>query len=478
MPAISSTGVGSGLDVNSIITPLMALERKPLQLLQTRASAIQTKISAFGALKGQLSAFADVATRLSDPANWNPLRADSSDAAAVSATAASGAVAGRYSLEVQQLAQSQSLASGPYAASTTVVGTGTLSLEVGTTVGGVFTPQSGTSPVAIAIDTGNQTLAGVRDAINAAAAGVNASIVTSGGTSQLVLRGVDGAENSIRLTTVDDDGNATDTSGLSALAWDPAAPVGAGRNLSQTQAAQNAAFTLNGLALQSASNSPTGVLEGVSLNLKKVTTSAVNLTVSVETMAVRKNVNDFVNAYNSLNTLLQNQTRADPSGANRGALQADSTATSVLSALRDMLHGTVTGSAIANLSDAGIQLQRDGSLSVIDGRLTPLLETPDKLAALFSQAQTGEDTTTRGFGVRLKTWADALTAATGTLASRTDGLEQSVKTNQRQQDAQQDKLTRTEARLRAQYQRLDGDMARLNAQLSQLTSSLGLNNIK
>ncbi len=475
MPAITSTGVGSGLDVNSIVTSLMALEKRPLTLLQTSASSIQTKLSAFGSLKSQLSGLGDIASTLTSATAWNPLRSDSTDSAAISATATSTAVAGKYTMEVEQLAQPQSLASGPYATTGTFVGTGTLTLEIGTTAAGVFTAKSGSTPKPITIDSGNQTLAGIRDAINTAAAGVTASIVTSGGSSRLVLRSADGADSSIRLTATDDDGNNTDAAGLSALAWDPAATVGAGKNLSQTQGAQDAKYTLNGLALTSATNTPAEVVTGVTLNLKKITTAPVDLTVSIETVAVRKNVNDFVNAYNGLNALLKAQTNSDPSGAANGPLQADSTATALLYAMRGMLQGSVTGlSSPDSLSAAGIELQRDGSLKVNDTKLAPLLATPEKLARLFNQAKVGSDVDSRGFGVRFKEWASSFTSATGILSNRTTGLTDRVTRNQKEQDAQQDKLTRTEARLRKQYQTLDTQMSSLNSQLAQMKSALGL----
>ena len=140
-----------------------------------------------------------------------------------------------------------------------------------------------------------------------------------------------------------------------------------------------------------------------------------------------------------------------------------------------MLQGSVSGmDGAASLSAAGIELQRDGSLKVNDTRITPLLAEPARLAQLFAQAQAGTDANSRGFGLRFKQWTAALTSETGTLASRTSGISRSLTLNQKAQDQQQDKLTRTEARMRAQYQRLDTSMSSLNAQMSQLKSALGL----
>lgn len=472
MATISSTGVGSGLDVNSIVTSLMSLEQRPLTLLQQQEAATQTKVSAFGALKSTLASLGDVASTLADPTNWNPLRVDSANTAAASATATSAASAGKHTLKVDALAQPQVLASGAFASSATAVGSGTLTLELGTTAGGVFTPKSGGTPTTIPFDPAKNTLANVRDAINAAKAGVTASIVNGSDGARLVLRGADGADSSVRITASDADGNNTDASGLSALAFDPAAPAGAGQNLKQTQAAQDAQYQLDGIALTSASNTVSGVLDGVTLTLKQTTTDAFNVSVAVETVAVRKNINDFVNAYNSLNKLLQTDLQADPSGTNRGPLQADSSALSILNGVRAMLRGTVSGvSGTNSLAAAGIELQQDGSLKVNDTKLTPLLDSPGQLASLFSQAGTDD---ARGFGARFKAWSQSLTGDSGVLASRLDGLNSSIKDNQKRQDAMQERLTATEARLRAQYQNLDTQMNSLNAQMAQMKSALGL----
>ncbi|MBC7603498.1 MAG: flagellar filament capping protein FliD, partial [Ramlibacter sp.] len=385
------------------------------------------------------------------------------------------AAVGQHSLEVQQLAQAQVLASGALGSSASVVGTGTLTLEIGTTVAGVFAPKSGNVAVPIVIDSSKQTLAGTRDAINASGAGVTASIVNGTGGSRLVLRGADGAANSIRLTAVDDDANNTNAAGLSQLAWDPAATAGTGANLSQTQGAKDAMFTVDGVALTSATNSPSDALDGVTLTLKQVTTKPVGIAVSVQTMALRKNINDFVSAYNSLNTLLLNDTKADPTGANRGPLQADSAAVTTLNSLRTMLRGAVSGMTGANsLNAAGIVLQRDGSLATDEKRLTTALQSPQKLSQLFAQTQTGTDASTAGFGARFKTWVTSMTGDAGALSTRVAGLKKGVDSNQKQQDTMNGRLAATEARLRRQYQTLDSQMTSINAQMAQMKASLGL----
>lgn len=469
MATITSTGVGSGLDVSTIITSLMSLERRPLTLLQQQSATVQTQLSAFGALKGQIAALGDVATRLADKAGWNPVRVDSSDSASVTASGSAKAVAGQHSLEVQQLAQSQTLVSGNFAASTAVVGTGTLHIQQGSIVSGVFTPKPGSSPTSVVIGSGAQTLAGVRDAINAADSGISASIVSSGGVSKLVLRGQDGAESAFDISVTDGDTTNSDVAGLSALAWTPGGTAGNGRNMAQSQTAQNALYKLDGIDLTSATNSPAEVLEGISLSLKKVTTAPVSVTITADPVAVRKNINDFVKAYNDLNKLARSQTQADPSGKTRGTLQADSTAVGVTNAMREILRGRVSGlSGVNSLSAAGIEVQRDGSLAIREDRFAALLESPAQLAALFASPKSTTDTQAQGFGLRLKDWAQSLTSDTGSLASRTDGLQRRQTANDKRQTVEEDRIARTEARLRAQYQRLDTEISRLKGSLSSL----------
>ena len=487
MPSVTSTGVGSGLDVNNIVSSLMALERRPLQLLQSRASQVQTRLSAYGALQGQLAGLGDVAARLADPAAWRAMRVDSSAPEAVSATVittGTAAAPGRMKVEVQQLAQGQSLASAAFSGSSAVVGTGELRLELGSRGIGGFTPRAG-NPVRIPIDAAHQSLAGVRDAINAAQSEVSAAIVGSGAQARLVLRGPEGEANAFRLTVQDDDGQSTDTTGFSALAWDPDAAAGAGRQLSELQAARDAKFTVDGLAQTSPRNQVDGAVEGLSLTLRQATTAPVEVGTAVDTTALRKNVDDFTAAYNALVRLLQAQTQADPSGKNRGPLQGDSTPLSLLTQLREMARGLVAGdgspgSGPQGFSALGLEMQRDGTLTAQAGKLATVLAQPATLARVFASAAppggAQGDASGGGLALRLKAWARRATGEDGTLSARMQGLRGAMDSNQKAQDQAQDKLARTEARLRAQYQRLDSDMSSLNARMAQMRASLGLGN--
>src|SRR5262245_58292628 len=189
MATISSPGVGSGLDVNSIVTQLVAIERQPIVKLQTQASSLQTKLSAFGKLQSDLSALRDAASALTSPSTWNQTTGTSSDSASVSVTTDATNKPGSYSVQVTKLAQAQSNVSQTYAATTDLVGEGTIHIELGTWgVGNTFTPKAGATAVDISVGPPAKSLAEVRDMINAADAGITAAVLSDASGSRLVFR--------------------------------------------------------------------------------------------------------------------------------------------------------------------------------------------------------------------------------------------------------------------------------------------------
>ena len=268
---LSSPGIGSGLDVNGIVSKLMAVESQPLNDLNTQEAAYQAKISAYGSVKSALSTFQTALSSLTDPTSFQSLSATVGATGVLAASAAAPAVAGNYSIEVTQLAQAQKLASSGFASTNTVVGTGTLTFDFGTFDGTTYTPNGATGSQTVTIGSGQGTLAGIRDAVNAANIGVTATIVNDGSANgnRLVFTSTNsGASNSIRVSVADADGNNTDTSGLSQLAYNPSAAVGAGKNLVQNVAAQNALLNIDGIAVSKPTNTITDAIQGVTLNLQ------------------------------------------------------------------------------------------------------------------------------------------------------------------------------------------------------------------
>jgi len=485
--SISSAGIGSGLDVKGIISSLMAVEAQPLTLLQDKATTVSTEISAVGQIQSLTSALGDKAQALSSLSLWTQTTATSADASAVAADTSTGtAAAGDYSVSVQQLAQGQTVTSGALSSSSGTFSAGTLTIQLGTytTVAGTpptttFANKSGVSAISVTIGSGDTSLASVRDKINAAKAGVSASIITDATGSRLSLRSTDtGAENGFQISATEavDDGNAA--TGLSALSYDG---TGAGASqLTLNQSSQNAKASVNGIAVESASNKLSNISDGLTLNLLKVSTTPVDVTVAADTAAMQKAITDFVTAYSALNANILSATKYDTSSAVKpgtsrkdGPLEGDPSILGFQNQLRAIVNTTSTTSTLyARLSDIGITVQTDGSLATNATKLTAALANPLELQKLF--ATQGSTAATTGIAVRFSNLSDAALAPDGSLASRNDGLKGELSRNSKQQDDMQTHLDATQARLTAQYQALDTTMSKMNALSSYVTQQVAL----
>ena len=467
---ISSAGIGSGLDVNSIVTQLMAIERRPLTALQTKASTIQSTVSEYGKIKSAVSTLNSLAVKLASNTTWGQTVTNSSSTAV--AASSNGATAGTYQVEVRSLASVQTIASAdPTMTMSKLIGSGTLHIELGTLVtgGGVaFTP-SGTPAVDVTIGA-TDTVADIRDKINASSAGVTALIMTDANGSRLLIRSNStGAASGFRTSVTDADGNNTDRQGLSSLAYDPSSGVG---NMTLTQTAANAAATVNGLAVSSATNTLSNIVDGLTLTLTAPTTAPVTVNVVADTDSLKKTITDFAAAYSAVYKLIADDTKYDPTSKTGGVLQGDSAATGMQRQLRTLAGGTSSASAMfAHLSDAGLQIQVDGSMTVNDTKLSSALANLGELKKLFANSDT-VDPTLDGFAKRFRGVTDALLGVEGSLSTRTTGLSLALQRNQSDQDNLNLRLAGTEKRLRAQYTALDATMATLTTQSSYITQQI------
>jgi flagellar hook-associated protein 2 len=367
------------------------------------------------------------------------------------------------------------VASGAYADGAAVVGEGTLRIRMGAldATGTSFTPDAARPEVAVTIAAGS-TLAQARDAINAAGAGVTASLVADGSGQRLMLRSTEsGAAQAFSVAVDDADGASQDASGLSALAFDPAAAAGAGRNLSLTQSAQDALVTVNGLQVSSPSNRLTGVIENVTLELGRVTTSPVEVTVGSDSASLRGSLDAFVKSWNDLNKLLADQVRYDPDTKTAGPLQGDQTVVRVQQQLREILRGTVGSGPPNSLSALGIEVQRDGSLATNAARLDAALADPSAVQAFF--AQSGATAADDGLAKRLVTRLDAMLATDGVLTGATDSLHAREKAAGQQQERLEARLTEIQKRLLRQYTALDASLAQMTSSLASVQSLLDSN---
>lgn len=449
--SVSSAGIGSGLDVESIVSQLMAIEKKPLTALQTKATSIQNTISEYGKIKGAVSTLKDLATKLASSTSWNQTTATSSDDAVAATTNA--AATGSYTVAVSKLASAQTLASAKLASPTSTVGSGTLRIELGSWNAGQtsFTPKSGATAVDVTIAASDK-LTDVRDKINAAGAGVTAMVMTDSTGSRLLLSSsATGAANGFR------------TSGVAALAFDPSAGANA---MTQSQAAADAQATLNGLAITSPTNTFADIVDGLTLNLTATTTDPATVTIATDAAALKKTITDFAAAYSAVVKLIADDTKYDAVSKKGGLLQGDSAANGLARSVR-ALAGLASGasSSFARLSDVGLEIQSDGSMTVNAGKLDKALGNLPELKKAFSSSIAG-DASKDGFAKRFRDVTTAMLGTDGALSSRTDGLGRQLTRNQKDQDSLSVRLEGIEKRMRAQYTALDTKMAALSSQSS------------
>ncbi|OIQ85408.1 flagellar hook-associated protein 2 [mine drainage metagenome] len=413
---LSSPGLGSGLDVTSIVSKLMSIEQQPLTLMQNQASGYQSTISAYGKLSSGVSSLEGSVTGLNSASLFQSFTANASNTGVATATAGSTAALGNYSVNVTQLAQAQSLVAAGQASATAPIGTGastTLTFNFGT-IAGTLTPydsttgtggtygsgttftSNGNGAQTVTIDSSNNSLTGIAAAINAAGVGVTASIINDGsGTPyRLTLTSTNtGANNSLSL------GVSGDATLASLLGQDPTGT----QNLQQTTTGQNAQLTVNGLAVNSPSNTVSSSIAGVSLSL--LTTGSTNISVTQNTSAASTAINSFVTAYNNLNSSIQSLTAYNPTTQIAGPLLGDSLTTTIQSQIQAQLGGAITNSgAFRTLSQIGITMNSDGSLSVNSTTLqNALANKPSDVAALFAATGRVTDSLTSFAGSTDKT---------------------------------------------------------------------------
>lgn len=471
---ISSAGIGSGLDVSSIITSLMSVEKLPLTKLQSTATTMQTKLSAFGQVQSFVSSFRDAAAQLQNADSYAVTTATSSDGSAVGAASTTRAVPGSYAVSVASLSSTQSSvsATGQFTTGADVVGTGSITLSLGTWSTGQtsFTAKPGTSDVVIPIGASENTLAGIRDKINAANAGVSATIVTDASGARLALQSsATGAANGFKVTVADDDLNNTDAAGLSRLAFDPPSAT-AGMTL--TQSAANTKASINGIAVETTGNTLSGVIDGMTFNLSKVTTAPVTVNVARNTESVKTLLTNFVASYNALSSFLSSATQYDASTQKAALLQGDATTTGLQNQLRSVIGQPGTASAsFGTLSDIGLEFQKDGRLKVNDSKLSAALAKLPELTTAMSKVDSA-NASNNGFAKKIASWADGLLATNGSLTGKTKSIQSQITANQKDQDKFTDRLTGIEARIRAQYTALDTTISNAKALSNYVTQQI------
>lgn len=464
MATLSSPGIGSNLDVNTIVSQLMAVERASLTKFADREKSFQAKISAFGRIKSALSSFQTAAQALKTATALNPRKATSDDSATVGATASSSATAGTYAIKVTQLAQSQKIATatGNNFSATTSFEKGSLVIETGT-FGGSFS-----TTATINLSDKNYTLAEIRDKINSADAGISATLVNTGSETRLVLTGSDtGADKAFRISATAPDGSAES---LSKLEYDIGSPA-----YSVASEAKNSIIEIDTIEITRSTNTITDAIDGVTLTLGKESevgkTTAV--TVAVDTEAQTKNIEAFVKGYNDVVKLLKELSAYNEGTKTAATLNGDSTVRSIEGQLRGIFNSAVSGapSGSQRLSDIGVTFQKDGTLAIDSSKLkTALTDTTKDLSKLFA-----DDGTVKGYAAQIDTLMTNLLDVQGLIASRTEGLNSSIKGIGKNREALELRLELMEKRYRAQFSALDtliGQMSSTSQYLQQQLARL------
>jgi len=439
-------GVGSGLDVASIVASLVAADRAGPDARNDRTGRqLTAQISAIGTLRAAFSGLRNAVNATSSKDAAQARSVTLPDASNFSASATAGASIGRYQVEVIALASAQKLASGAFATSTTAVGTGQLTLT------------AGASTLNVDITSDNNTLAGIRDAINAKAGGkaISASIVTGDDGAHLVLTALDtGVVNAIKVTASGGDG------GLSTLVYDPPNPSA----LSQTTAASDAQVKVDGFLRTSAGNTVTDLISGVSLTLTKAEPGIKReLKIASDPVAQRTVTRNFINAYNASIASIATTTAYNTTTKVAAALNGDSLVRGASRELRDTVSGNVT-----DLKALGISINKDGTLKMDDAAFDAAIgKDPAVATRLFGSG-------TDSLAGKLDATLDRLVDSNGLLDSRSDGLNVRTRSLEKQRVALDYRIGQVEARYRAQFSALDAMVTKLQGTSNFLTQQLAL----
>ena len=447
MPAISSLGVGSGLDLGSIISGLMEVEQIPLLRLHQDKAEIGAQISEFGQIKSAISSLNTAIEELGDSGAFDTFKANSSDDSLFTASVTNEGIETSHVIEVISLAQTHRLASAVFTDETEAVGEGTLSIT------------AGTNNFSIDVTATNSSLTDVRDAINDSSQNksVKASIINVDGGSRLVLSALNsGLTNSIQVNvTGDGDGNDSDALGLSRLVYQTTGV----QNMSEVDAAQDASITVDGFAVASDSNFISDVIAGVTINIKQV--GSATLSVSRDIEAAESAISDVVKSYNTLMGTLD-EVRS------KGAVGRDSMLSGIQDQLRAVFSSVPDGfdTNIKQAFSVGFDFNLEGGLSFDSANFKA------EVSKDFADLLNFFTDSTHGFSSRLSNVLDGFGQIGGIIDSRTEGLKSQERVVDSSIESFTLRLVSIEERYRQQFSAMDSLVANLNSTGNYLSQQL------
>jgi flagellar hook-associated protein 2 len=438
---ITSTGIGSGLDIGGIVSALTsAYGAAQTTQLTNQQNSLDSQVSAYGTFTSALDTLKLALPAIEAPSQLAGFAATVADKTIASATTSSDAVAGQYSLAVTNLATAATLTSKPVASPGTTVGTGTLTIQVGN------------ASTQVSIDTSDNTLAGIASAINSATnnPGVTASIITTTSGARLVLAGTKtGTANAITVTQSGGDG------GLASLVYDPTNSI---TNLTLSQAAADANFSINNFPATSASNQVSSAITGVTINLLGVSAANTTTTLSVspDTSAAQTSIGTFVTALNGVLSSIQTLTAYDPSTQTAGPLNGNATLEAFQNQLASILDQISTGGSagVRSLTDIGITANTGGTYDTNSTTLSnALTASVSSVGNLLGGAN--------GIATQLDNLINGYTQPGGLLDTINQGLESSLSNVANEQKALTAQLATYSATLTQEYNAMDAAVAAL-----------------
>ncbi len=444
MATISSTGIGSGLKIDDLVSSLVAAERSAGQTrIDNKKTKLTEQFSAMATLMGGMSAFQASLNSLVTAGSFNSRKVSVSDEAAFTAKATSSAAAGTYDVQVERLAKAAQLGSEPFASASAAVGTGTLTISVGD------------SSFSIEVGAGGNSLANIRDAINRSGdnTGVQASLLTDVDGTHLVLTSIKtGADHELTVTASGGNG------GLEQL-----------EDMEVRSEAQDAILFVSGYEIHSASNTVSNAIEGVTLTLKAPTEedSTVLLSVERDDTAIQDAAKKFVDAYNSLAGTIKSLSRYDVATEAAGTLLGDAMLRNIESQVRKLVSTPVSGvnGNYTTLASLGLTTQADGKLKLDAIKFNAALEAnPGAVSDIF--------TSSNGVAVKLADLMAQKTSATGELTVRSSNITDSLVELKDQQDVLDARMKVIEQRYFRQFNALDTLLAQLNTTATSLDSWL------
>ncbi|MCB4794402.1 flagellar filament capping protein FliD [Pseudomonas sp. NP21570] len=465
------TGIGSGIDIDSIVSSMVAAERAPKETqLANLEKKTTTQITAVGALKSAISDFQTALSGLNKPELFQARSATSNKSDLVGVSASTTAGAGSYQVEVEKLAASSKVALAAVkntADAPARFASGTLEISLGLPG---ETPSK--ESFSVTVDEGNNTLAGMRDAINAAGKemGVSATIVTDEHGSRLVLSSSKTGDGRDITVAGSDAGPVQDGQvSLSKLAFDGTSSTGEGARALTT--AQSARLSIDGLQIVSETNKVEGAIDGVTLDLKAKTVENEPLTINVaeDKAGVKKQIQSFVDSYNKLIGVINAQTKVTSVGDDKapvtGALVGDATARTLLNTIRNELVNVQGDGALRALTDIGITTQKDGTLKIDDAKLGKVMDGNfTELPALF----TGD----RGLASRLDAKLKPYTETGGILEQRNKAMTETISKIDDQKEDLNRRITSLQERLYKQFNAMDLLVGQLSNTSNSLLASL------